>query len=734
MNRYFDQIHQIRRDLLTDQRLGHALGALKTLLGSQVEMPVSDFQQRVEDVGTNYQLMKDYLLKGVKDQQQSKVYNQLLVRLFKLTQDIEMRLLTQTNGVFAQAFHHSRHADLQTDDIKSHLEGFVQDLAMLSLETSPAKEEERRRIYEAHQRYMNMLFETLLVSPQWSDGVRDSMTEILLSPTIDGNNAQLMISAMMLSNMNVFDANKFFALKDVYLRTPDEHIRQRALVGWAFSMPSYLQREQDILGVGKTVRELVKDEHVQRDLLELQMQVFYCKNTERDFRAIEKDILPNIMKNNNFQITRFGLTEKEEDSLEEILNPGAADQRTEEMEAAINKIIDLQKKGTDIYFGGFSQMKRFPFFNELSNWFVPFYAEHPGLQHVSNSELSWKILHVLYEEGPFCDSDEYSFALGLSHVLQNLPPGVRELLGDPDAIGHRVSVIEKNSPTYIRRMYLQNLYRFFRIYPQRAQLLNPFDYEEDSDYNPYFFTNVLLASLPEAIFMELEKFLMKQKLYRHMTPICRALEETDDPEQMIIAGYVAMQSEEYARALQWFRSAIGKQPDSLQALKGIALTSFNTKDFESAEHAYQQLVRLKPDNLRYRLGLCISQISNGHEDTGVSGLYKLNYEYPDDLNVMRSLAWGLMSVQKNEQADVIYQKLLAAEKPLMMDYLNAGYCKWFLGRHSEGIFLFKSFIAEASPEDPRERLEAEFQKDRNILDVNQVSSTEQHIIVDLVCE
>ena len=734
MSRYFDQIQHIRLTILTNQQLGVALGELKALLGSQVDMPVSDLLQQVEDVEANYQLMKDYLLKGVKDQQQTKVYNQLLAKLFRLTQDIEMRLLTQTNGIFAQSCHHSRHTDLQTDDIKSHLEGFVQDLAILSLETSTVKEEKKQLIYEAHQRYMNMLFETLLVSPQWNDGMRDFMTDILLSPTIDGNNAQLMISAIMLSCMNVFDANKFYALKDVYLRTLDVHLRQRALVGWVFSMPSYKQGEHDILGIGDAVGELIKDEHVQRDLLELQMQVFYCKNTERDYKAIEQDILPNIMKNNNFQITRFGLIEKEEDSLEDILNPGAADQRTEELEAAINKIIDLQKKGTDIYFGGFAQMKRFPFFNEPSNWFVPFYAEHPGLKHVRSSELSWKILHVLYEEGPFCDSDEYSFALGLSHVLQNLPPGVRELLGDPDAIGHRVSEIEKNSPTYIRRMYLQDLYRFFRINPERMQLVNPFDYEDEKIHNPYFFTNSLLASLPESIFMELEKFLMKQKLYQYVTPICKTLEQTDDPEQMIIAGYLAMQSGKYARALQWFRSALGKQPDSLQALKGIALTSFNTKDFESAEKAYQQLARLKPDNLRYRLSLSISQINNGHEDTGVSGLYKLNYEYPDDLNVMRALAWGLMSIYKNEQADAIYQKLLDVEKPMQMDYLNAGYCKWFLGQHSESIHLFKSFVAETGSEDSRGRIDSEFRKDRNIFDLNHISSTERKIIIDLVCE
>ena len=52
------------------------------------------------------------------------------------------------------------------------------------------------------------------------------------------------------------------------------------------------------------------------------------------------------------------------------------------MEESFQKMAEMQKQGTDIYFGGFSQMKRFPFFNELSNWFVPFYSHHPAVAEV----------------------------------------------------------------------------------------------------------------------------------------------------------------------------------------------------------------------------------------------------------------------------------------------------------------------------------------------------------------
>lgn len=734
MQNDFKRIQHIRRLILNDLHLGIAIHEIRSLAGSRTGISISNIVLRLEDVEKDYELMKSYLLKGFKDPKQSEVYQRMLVKLFRLNQDLELALMRQLNPVYSQAAQHIRHFRFQLEDIRENMEGFVQDIAMLSLESADERAEKRQAIHEAHQRYMSQLFELILVSPQWNDGVKDFAIEMLLSPTIDANDARLAISAIMLSNMNVLDVNKLSVLVQVYLRTKDEYARQRALVGWAFSLPSYLNADADILGIADMVRSLLKDEQVQRDLLELQMQVFYCKNTERDSAEIERNIIPNLMKNNNFRITRFGITEKEEDPMEDILNPGAADQKMEELENTINKVMDMQRKGTDIYFGGFSQMKRFAFFSDLSNWFVPFYSGHPGLKHVYQQELARKILKTLYEEGPFCDSDEYSFALGLSHMIQNLPPQIKEVLGNPETIGNRVPGFEKGSPTYIRRMYLQDLYRFFRVYPQRNQLVDPFCYDGDEDYNPYFFANPLLKALPLVTVKELERFLMKQKLYQYITPLCEAWAQEDDVGQMIIDGYQALHLGKYGEATSRFLTIAQLYPDNLQALKGLAQASFHAMDYGTAESTYRKLVDRDPGNRHYLLNLCISQISNEHEEEGVSGLYKLDYESPDEPNIQRALAWGLMAMKKNEQAGKIYDRLLALENPVMMDYLNAGYCKWFQGEMGECIRLFKTYLSLADAQDQPAGIEREFQKDRKILERNAVSAVEQKIVAEIVGE
>ena len=44
----------------------------------------------------------------------------------------------------------------------------------------------------------------------------------------------------MLALMSQFDMVKFRLLTDVYRQSQDEHVRQRALVGWVFSLDRHL--------------------------------------------------------------------------------------------------------------------------------------------------------------------------------------------------------------------------------------------------------------------------------------------------------------------------------------------------------------------------------------------------------------------------------------------------------------------------------------------------------------
>ena len=104
-------------------------------------------------------------------------------------------------------------------------------------------------------------------------------------------------------------------------------------------------------------------------------------------------------------------------------------------------------------------MKRFSFFNTLANWFMPFYSDHPLLQNNSSEFMDSSYMRKMFEKGPFCDSDKYSFVLGLSSVFNQLPANVREMLKNGEAtlgiVGN--DGVTDTTPAYYRRLYLQDL-------------------------------------------------------------------------------------------------------------------------------------------------------------------------------------------------------------------------------------------------------------------------------------
>ena len=254
--------------------------------------------------------------------------------------------------------------DWSPQNIREELEAFVSETALLELEPEHLRKPKMQELYRQHQHQMNVLFDYVYTSDIWSDGKATAMEELLLSPTVDSNDQQLIVSAVMLSLLEHFDISKFRTLVHVYQQATDERVRQRALVGWVLSLDSRLAvsvyPEQKAL-----VDKLLEDENCCKELVELQKQFIFCINAEQDTQTIQREIMPDLIKNQNIRLTRNGIEEQEDNPMEDILNPEAQEKKLEQLEESFQRMMNMQKQGSDIYFGGFSQMKRFPFFNEI---------------------------------------------------------------------------------------------------------------------------------------------------------------------------------------------------------------------------------------------------------------------------------------------------------------------------------------------------------------------------------
>lgn len=710
---------------LMDRRLSNAIEVLEQLY---VQRPSLMGHSEFEAIKTDYQLMVDYMGRGFSDSHRESLYSTLLQRLYRVAADLEISWRCKNVSAYVNSFRVIDHLNTSHDFVRTVLESFVSDIAMLSLQPEEMREQKSTELYDRHQSFMNRLFSSLWTSCQWTDDDCKFYTELLLSPTVMSTDQQLIVSAISLGAMNQFDINKFKTLVNVYQQATDEHVRQRALVGWVLAVFEGMDifPEQDTL-----IRELCENPTITRELLTLQIQFFYSKDAEKDNDKIQRDIMPDIMRNSNLTIGRLGIMEKEEDAIESILHQDADEKRMEQMEEKVRKMMDMQKQGSDIYFGGFSQMKRFPFFNDMVNWFTPFYLNHPALRPVISKLGDTKFLNTLMERSNFCESDRYSFAFALEQIINQLPSDIKEVIGSDAMLGPLAESDDVEDAISIRRTYLQDLYRFFRLYHTANDFINPFEDNGKGDFvaDTFFFTykSFMGTGLDDV------KLRLASHLYKHqqMTELAELLTtfQSADPRYAILMGYTNIHMGKAEFAYQFFDYALKAEPDNQWVLKGKARAALDAEDYKTAEEVYTELLKLEPGHKNYTMNRCVALLKLGRTSEVREELFRLDYQYPEDMNVKRVLAWAMLSDNSLDKASLLYDTLLTST-PAHEDYLNAGYCQWAMGNVQRAVELFREWMVKSGKS--TEQLLEEFRSDADTLEMYGISETDCFLMLSLV--
>lgn len=735
--------------LLDSRRLSEAMELLGTF---GCKYPELNLTGPLDDIRSDYERMSGYWSMGYRDPQLDSIYDELLRRVYRLTADVYLRYAIAHSSYMSGI---CRRIDVAGRDwsegvLRGMLETFVTDVAMLGLEPEHVRAARKTGLYSDHQQMMNDLFDYIWTSPQWSDGMADAFQQILLSPTVDANDQSLIVSALMLGTMNMFDINKFRILVNVYRRSGDENVRQRALVGWTMS----IGQGRDVLFAEQRqlVDGLLADAQVCAELTELQIQLMYCIMAESDNSRIQKEIMPELLKHNNMNITPGGIEEKADDPMQDILDPEASERNMEKMEESFRKMMDMQKAGSDIYFGGFSQMKRFPFFDSISNWFVPFYFDHPAISSMYNDKGTGQFLQNIIKGGLFCDSDKYSFAIAFRQVVDRIPQNIREMIanGSGMMVMNEISAEAQQTPAYIRRIYLQNLYRFFRLFPMRDRFCNPFDRNGGGDRPAgyLFFANPMFRGTRlESRFGEIGSFMVKRKMYAEAAGLLdNYSEEAHDYQYYMLAGAVLSSRDRAVvrsrmsglTAEECFRHAVELHPDEPRAILGHARSLFSEGRYSEACDDYAALLRIQPDNMSFMLNYSVCLTNMERYDEALKMLYRLSYEYPDNSNVNRVKVRALTGSGKYGQARKIYERLYESGNVENEDIINNGYCEWFAGNNQTAAELFVRYLKKCYPQSGLGSYREYAEKDiivpeQEFLKGHGVTQTDIQLMVDLIC-
>ena len=683
------EIGAIKQELA--KSLGRALEMLENFFAIYPEIAM---RMQLDEISTDYGRMVDYWKNGYKDDNRQQYYDRLVADTLRLLTNAGQRYAITHDSRLQYDYSHVRNSgrDWSVENIRKELEHHVSEMAMVELLPENKRKEKCMELYALQHATHIEMFDYIRTSEQWNESTAEAMEAIFISPTIDTITQQTLLAAVILNNICWFDYQKERVLMNVYMKSADEFVRQRALVGWVLCMNSaeYVMADaehEDIVG------RMLADERCVEELRELQIQMVYCMNAEKDRDEIHKNIMPDIIKNSPVKIKGGVITEAEEDSLEDIIDPEASERRMEELEANMRKMTDMQRQGHDIFYGGFSQMKRFPFFNRIMHWVMPFYRHHPEITRLFINEDEISMINKLMRFTPFCDSDRYSFMLAFRQVMASLPKNMLDAMkeGQMQLLGSDYeNTPQQDKPALVRRSFLQSLYRFFRVCPSRDMFRNPF--ERDGGQVDFFSQQVFADTPLQQGFPSMAMFFLKHNMVDEAKRLMKNYHapEADYSACMVLAKLYPEQEEQY------YRQALECKPDDDKALRGLGRACFARGRYDEAFSIYDSLAGKYPDNSKLLLSkvAVMANIAEKREEAK-DILYRLEYEQPDNVSISRMLAKVLMSLGKVEQAQAIYERLGKGDESTDDDKMNLGICLFASHRFEDAAAMLSGFDTAA---------------------------------------
>jgi tetratricopeptide (TPR) repeat protein len=707
-------------------RIKSALDALGALIRN---VNRSDYLFDLENITENYQSLLNYTFEGVIDPERKDILNKISSSVLSLADDvrdvltakyypqknIEKALITRLLGDDPQAV---------SDRLEEYLS--EKNLQRVLKETGTSSSDAKP---------VENIFRLIWLTHKMKDTSVEKVRHIAHSNLFEKHEKCLIVSALTLSLLDFFDPQKILLLME-FVSEHEMEVYQRSLAGLGLVLIWYDRRISFYPEIIISLNELSQDETIQQDMEALLLQLLMAQETETIVRSFEEEVLPDMKKmmpkfEDKLQLDNiFGEEDLEgknpdwKDMIDEV--PGLFER--------IEKFTRMQMEGGDVFLSTFSQLKRFDFFTRMSNWFVPFYADHPDLKINEGDEeqIFSRLLEGLGRAFYLCNSDKYSFALNFNAV----PPQQRSMImtyfeAELEQMKDMASEEEILSPSSASNaifiQYIQDLYRFFKLYPFHNEFNDIFQkkirFTELWFYKTFFERDNFTARLavfyfdknhyPEAI--ELNKYLIEK--------------EGPKGEYYEKIGYSYQKMGKFPEAIEFYKKAELFDSDRLWILKKLGWCSMKLNDYPNALKYFEECAQIQPDDLtiQAQIGQCHLSLKNFEE--AMNSYSKVLYFQPDNLKVLRPIAYCQFILGKLVAAEESYQKILSGtESPGPFDLMNAGHVKLCLNKRKEALLLYKKsktdlFFATNS-------FQSAFEEDIPYLLKNGISEDDLPLLID----
>lgn len=699
---------------LSKRQLKDAFEALR-----KITINIQDWKiiETLSELETNYKFMLHYLFEGVNDPEREEVYRNLLRSLYELTDDATDEILNiESSNIFYERYRSNITKNTSISDIHAQLLDISGTIALAGLQNEGIEKNDKiRELAVKRERISSDMFNYIYISPRANDKDLNNYLSFIRDIDLPTRERALFISAISLSLFHRFDTRKVQVLMEAAV-SDNIQFRARAIVGLVVTMQMYDTRWSLYPELKSQLAIMSENPDFRKAILRVIIQLIRSRETEQISKKIKEEILPEMMKFNNMAGRKLNMEELMGEAEFSEKNP---EWQKELEESGLGKKLqeysNLQMEGADVFHSTFSGLKHFPFFSEMSNWFLPFdprYSEFLSLFPPDNTNNLLQA--AVIDSGHMCNSDKYSFCLSLLQI----PGNQREImLGRMGAESEEIKQLQKEAkemnPTIdeevVSNQYIQDLYRFFKLNPYRNNFYDIFK------LNINFYDKKSIAPLISDI-EDMKKIAFycfdKNNFGEALDIFNRLIEldsQSDDIWQKI--GYCRQMINNPESALEAYLQADLLKPNNSWIIKRIAQLYRTLKQPELSLDYYKKAARLTPDNIPTELNIGHCYLELNDYEQALNTYFKVELLDSKGTKAHRPIAWTAFLLKKYDLSRKYYQQILKT-KPTIHDYLNAGHVELCIDNKKEAISLYKQSLYQ---DQDFELFELLFDADKDIL-------------------
>ncbi len=693
------QSHQTICRLLAERKLKPAFDLLGQMITAN---GLGEFSDQLLDLEQNYRFMLKYTVEGIKDPERQKIYHHILIAAFELVDQCadSLKMKHSTSLEFQKKRGFSRITIEHIPEYFSQLESFHLENELRSLIKNSSVDKKHEQEEEWHYQKLINLFYHYWFKNRLSPDEITSFKAYIQNPHIPDYEQAMLITSLTISQILFFDEQKMMLLFEGY-ESDRAEVNQRALIGLLLSLYYYNQRIFLFPAISARLELLCEKPFFKLHLEKILLQLIGSKETEKIQQKLQDEILPEMMKLSPNLRNKLSLEAMLGDALNEDKNPEWQDifKDSPGFLDKMEELSEMQTKGADIFMTSFSNLKTFPFFSELVNWFVPFYPNHPHLIKSSSpddQQENRRLFDLLLKTPVLCNSDKYSF----SFSMQTIPAEYKKMMFDSltaefdqliEAENEDLEAESKKAEA-VSGQYIRDLYRFYKLHPQREGFENIFSWAFDF-HNKHVFNDLLRED--NQLLRSLAEYYFAKNYFRDAADLYKTLlVGSEEAEILQKLAFCYQKQDDFGQALTYYLKADLFEQNRIWNQKKIALCYRHLKKPNLALEYYLQVIVHEPDNLSIHASIGHCRMELNQYEEALKSYFKVEYLSPGNKKIWRPIGWCSLLVGKKQQSEHYFSMLLK-DSPNKFDLMNMGHVQWCLGKRKMALDFYQKSINDA---------------------------------------